>query len=199
MNTFIGKKKGPQIITAIAVAGWGSMQLTGVWLPLSIQAGMLTSLYLLIGYIVRIRAIDFLHLRPVIKTVMGIAAGVGIQQFAGFWLVHDYMGNGWLDFFISICASYIIILYSSHIERISKITKRVLKFYGRNSLQILCLHIIELLTLPISKYVSSLAAQVSSGNNTYALFLATFAVKVIYVTVGVMVINLVKEKTKLLA
>ena len=191
-NHFIERRMGFIIIIAVAVAGWASFTYTGVWLPLSIQAGMLCSLYLLIGYLARKRALVPDSFHPLLLTGAGIIAALGIQHFKGFWLVHDYMGNGWIDFLFSIAASIMVIAFSSHISHESPLFTRLLIFYGRNSLLILCLHIIDLDVLPIQGIVPSICSRIHISLNELMMMGLVYMTKIAYVTIGLAVLNKLK-------
>lgn len=188
-NHFAERKAGPVIILIIAILGWASFTYTGIWLPLSIQAGMLCSLYLLIGYQAAKHAFTLDSLHPLILIGAGIIAAIGIQHFKGFWLVHNYMGNGWFDFAFSLCASLMIMVLSSYISKNYPLIKKILIFYGINSLIILCLHIIELDVAPIKNIVYSAIEHAHISISEVIMMTLVYIAKIIYVTVGVLIIN----------
>lgn len=192
LNGLIEKKWGIPAIIAIAVLGWASFQYTRIWLPLSIQAGMLCSLYLLIGYELKRFGFEPDAVHPVLLIACGLAAAWGIGHFRGFWLVHNEMGNGWIDFFVSIGASIVILAVSAWVARHTRFVKAVLIFYGTNSLLILCLHVIELSAIHVERAIpifsELLGIQGFSANSRYGLALA-FACKLICVTIGAAVIR----------
>lgn len=179
VNHFVDKSFYRIVIFCIAFIGWASFDRTQVWLPLSIQAGMLASLYVLIGY--EIRKNNLLeHLNGWELLGCFLVFAWSIWGFKGFWLVHNYMGNGWIDFIASICSSVVIIYLSRYICGRSYILWRLLGWFGRNSLVILCFHIIELNVLPIAKFIGKRASAFPSLNPT-ATTLVIIAAKIIYV------------------
>jgi len=187
VNHFIDVKYGGIIILCIAFMGWSSFDKTQVWLPLSIQAGMFAALYVYIGFIVHEH--DFIS-----KGIGAIPfAGVvliwiwSIQNYKGFWLVHNFMGNGWLDFLTSLCASYVIIVISKYISEKTEIVKRMLVFYGKNSLAILCFHLIELNVIQLQFSSRFYAEQLSLNQNQEELVL--IGLKIIFVTFMVIIAN----------
>ncbi len=189
-NHFIGSDilRSFIIISIIAFAGWGSIEWTGFWLPLSIQAGMLASLYLIIGYSLREKGISPSGIPVAVLMASGLAAALGIQKFKGFWLVHDHMGNGWIDFFISLCASLVIMVFAEHICKTSPAVKEVLTFFGRNSLLILCLHIVELNVLPIKSALSKVLSHLSFSCSDIIFITLVFSVKLVYVVIGTLIL-----------
>ncbi len=93
-NHFLKKRYGPIFIVLISFAGWASYHYTKFWLPLSIQAGMLCSLYLLIGYWCKKKDLGPKDVPLSVFLLSFLLACIGIFFFKGFWLVHAYMGNG---------------------------------------------------------------------------------------------------------
>ena len=187
VNHFLDKKYSGIVIFCIAFAGWLSFDITQVWLPLSIQAGMLASLYVYIGYYVRQH--EFLlkdvHVIPFVGATL--AWLWSIQHFKGFWLVHNYMGNGWLDFLTSLCAAYFIIVISKYISVKTEWLKNILCFYGKNSLIILCAHLVELNVFRLEVLSEHYAAELSLNQNQGLLLL--ILMKMVYVTLVVVAIN----------
>lgn len=181
----IKSKYGFAVVVLSAFCGWASIEYTGVWIPLSIQAGMLDALYLYIGYYFRKKGykIDSNNI-PLIICMLLISAW-GVWQFKGFWLVHNYMGNGWADLIVSFFASSLIIVISCWIDKTVLVAK-IFQFYGKNSLLILCLHIIEMNVLSIYSAMSGLI-----GGNVpdYMFLIITFLVKMVYLTIGVIAIG----------
>ncbi len=190
-NFFAELKYAGLFIVLIAIAGWGSMELTGIWLPLSIQAGMLASLYLYIGYKARKADLELQKTGIIPGMIIGIAAAIGVQHFKGFWLVHDYMGNGWIDFLFSICASIVIMIFAGYISENNNMIKPILMFFGRNSLVILCLHIVELDVLPISKVVLRILSLLPVTINEPVSCLMIFIAKMMYVSCGVIALKII--------
>lgn len=179
VNHFADKKFYRIIIFCIAFTGWASFDRTQIWLPLSIQAGMLAALYVLIGY--EIRKNNLLeHLNGWEQLGCFLVYAWSIWSFKGFWIVHDYMGNGWIDFIASICAAIVIISLSRYICDRSLIFRRILGWFGRNSLIILCFHIIELNVLPIAAFIGNRASAYPSLNPNTTILVIIVA-KLIYV------------------
>ena len=191
VHYLLDKKYYKGMIIGIAFVGWYSFELTKVWLPLSIQAGMLASLYVLIGYEARKEGFTIQNMRLGLLSILFIIAIFSIQQFNGFWLVHNYLGNGFVDLFGSLAASVIVIAVSMYICQHSPIGKRILEFFGKNSLTILCAHLIELTVLSIKPVSNSFSALLSLNDNHSMLLL--ILCKILFVALAVLLVNLVKR------
>lgn len=110
-----------------------------------------------------------------------------IKYFKGFWLVHNYLGNGLLDIITSLCGTYVIVLISKWICKKSRIIKQVLSFYGRNSLIVLCFHTVELDLFQwstVTDYLQTNAMFTVNGS-----IMVVFVLKVIWCTVMIFAVN----------
>lgn len=125
INNYIETKFGNIVIFLISFFGWASFNKTGVWLPLSIQAGMLLTIYLLIGYKAKEYNYDFDKLSPVSIVLFSLISVLGVVFFKGIWLVHCYYGNGFMDFIVTICASFLVIKFAHIIEKVGGRLKKV--------------------------------------------------------------------------
>lgn len=193
VHHFVERKYYQVIIFGIAFIGWASFNRTNVWLPLSIQAGMLSSLYLLIGYEARKNHFEIEKMGAALLFGAFLIMAFSIQHFNGFWLVHNYFGNGWLDFLCSLAASIVIIAGSQYICKTNEWLKRSLMFFGRNSLIILCAHLIDLNVLSsyikaISNYISSILAM-NANQSTIILVM----IRVLYVLFAVLIVGGIKR------
>lgn len=138
------------IIIGLFVLGHFSRQI--FWFPLSIQAGACAVLFMYIGYIARNVKDNIEELSAEAKT-FGLVSAVVIwfffmKDFQSFWLVHCDVGRGIVDIFGSICACIVVMYISKMIEIKFGIAGRFLAFFGRYSLLVLCVHIIELDLFP---------------------------------------------------
>ena len=192
LNHFIESKYYKIIIIGIAFFGWASFEISKIWFPLSIQAGMLASLYLLIGY--EIKKADLLEkLNCKILFIFFIVFIWGIINFKGFWLVHNYMGNGLFDFIASLCSAILIIVFSRFVSTHFPLSTKMLKWFGENSLTILCFHIIELNVLPIGYFIGNRISEMITINH-YLIFLITVTFKFIFVIISTVIFNIIIRK-----
>lgn len=196
VNHFSRRKHWMIIIGAISFAGWASYQYTGIWLPLSIQAGALAASYVALGWHLRQKNIDMSRPHPWLFCIFALGGALGIQIFKGFWLVQNEMKNGWIDFALSICASMAVLAAAGWICRKNLLSGGIFMFFGRNSLLILCLHIIDLDVLKIKNIVNDLTAGILPSATEYQTTWLVFLIKIVYVTVGVLIINAVMKCIK---
>lgn len=117
------------------------------WFPFSIQAGCCATLFMYIGYLAR-------QSQEIYETFPNVVKGAGvviafiiwvlfIKNYEGFWLAENYFGRGVIDIFGSVCACYIVIIFSKFMERYCGILADVLAYFGKYSLIVLCVHIVE--------------------------------------------------------
>lgn len=191
VNHFIGIDFYRILIPVIAFIGWASFNRTGIWLPLSIQSGMLASLYLLIGYEAHRSGFDPRKINGFAALLLLLVTAFGMQHFKGFWLVHNYFGNGWLDFLISVAASVFVVYLSVCLSRGRSLIRSFLRFFGKNSLIILCFHMIEMAVLPIGEWNARLSSFLSL-NGLWSVLLLT-ALKILFCTLAALIWNAVRK------
>lgn len=149
----LNMKKHIRIVFVLALftfGYWTSAHL--FWFPLSIQAGCCATMFIYIGYLAKKSKEVYCKLpkeAKVFGTVIATAVWVDFMiNFQSFWLVHCDIGRGIIDIVGCICASYMVLMISKGIERVSKAFTNVLSFLGKYSLIVLCIHIIELNLFP---------------------------------------------------
>ncbi len=191
VNHFVGIDFYRILIPVIAFIGWASFNRTGIWLPLSIQSGMLASLYLLIGYEARRCGFDPWKINGFAALILLLVTAFGMQHFKGFWLVHNYFGNGWLDFLISIAASLLVVYLSVCLSRSNALLRSFFLFFGKNSLIILCFHMIEMAVLPIGEWNARLSSLLSLNGLWSVLLL--IVLKILFCTLAVLIWNAVRN------
>lgn len=149
----LNMKKGVRIamILALFAVGYWSYQ-TWFWFPFSIQAGCTATLFMYIGYLVKQCKEVYSQLGAEVKAAILVGASLVwldfIRNFQTFWLVHCDIGRGVIDIVGCICASYVVLCISRFIEKKMKILTDILSYFGRYSLIVLCIHIIELNLFP---------------------------------------------------
>lgn len=138
------------MVLILFIAGYWSREL--FWFPLSIQAGCCATLFLYIAYLFYNSKNIFKKLPTELKTAATIFVLLTwlsfIKNFQSFWLVHCDIGRGIIDIWGCICGCYIIMLISLYIENHILILSKILSFLGKYSIFMLCIHSIELNTLP---------------------------------------------------
>lgn len=145
------------IITLVFIAGWLSAKYT--WLPLSLQAGMSSSLFLYIGYIAKKHDILNKGIKPcwiVISILLWIVALYFSFVYDVQSVVRSYFPFIIINVSGSVAASYVIIAAVKRLDSIKKVsdfhTYHLVCFWGRNSSIILCCHLIELRTIDWTRF-----------------------------------------------
>ena len=139
----------PFIIALIFAAGYFTHLLC--WFPLSIQAGCCAVLWFYAGYLAKGAKPLTEKLSDEYKYAAFLLAAVVwvffIIDFRGFWLVNCFFGRGVVDIIGSLCGCYVVIWVSKLLEQMSFIGGR-LAFLGKNSIFMLCFHMLELEFIP---------------------------------------------------
>ena len=169
------------MVIALFLAGYYSRAV--IWAPLSIQAGTCALLFMYMGNLLR-KVIPYLkQFDPEVKMFSAVAAAViwisFIRNFQSFWLVHCDIGRGVIDIFGSVCACYIIMLISQQIDKRIPAAGGFLSFFGKYSMMVLCIHIIELNLFPWQRLMTFAA---NMG--------ATESIQLIVLIIGKLVLDL---------
>ena len=137
-------------INAVFLAGYFSRNI--FWFPLSIQAGACSTLFMYMGYLLHSMKWKIGELPKEVKSFGIVFAAVTwlyfIKDFQSFWLVHCDIGRGIVDIFGCVCACIIVMLISEFIEINMKAIGNFLAYFGKYSLLILCVHLVELNLFP---------------------------------------------------
>ena len=147
LRTLMEVSAGKRILFVALLFGIGYISKDYVYLPLSIQAGLVSVLFMYIGYLFKLSK-DYIAVIPkevkVFATISGAIVWISfVYDFKSFWLVYGDIGNGVVDLFRSICASSLIIIISKLINKYVVWIASFLAFIGRYSLLVLCIHCIE--------------------------------------------------------
>ncbi len=152
LRGLLNVKTGTRILLVLVLFFIGSWSRKLFWFPLSIQAGCCATLFVYLGYLLKNIKKQLKELTIEVKTVLSILALAVwfsfIKNFQSFWLVHCDIGRGVIDIIGCICGCYIVVLIAKYIEKHTIYLSNSLSFFGRYSLFMLCIHMIELDTLP---------------------------------------------------
>lgn len=171
------------IIASVAWIGYQTAQT--IWLPLDIQAGLTAMIFIYIGYVAKKeQVLSRPHSPAILALCIGTVAWC-IKYFKGFGMVSNYYGNGLMNIFGALAATYLILLVCGKLENLSVLSS-VLTWYGRNSIIILAFHIIELDLLPWNQIL--IFIQRFGLSKTIAL-LGIVALKITWATTGVFVVK----------
>lgn len=174
-------------IFTVAYVGYQTKNM--IWLPMSIQAGMFASLFVYLGVIARRKGIMEYRKNPImLSALMGIWIFCILYE-GYFYLVQNYAGNGFLDIIGALAASYLIILFSKFIAEKTDILAAILRFWGRNTLIILCIHNFELKVVSWH-WIKEFAGRICENQVVYYCMLVI--IKMLFCTLGVWIIKRAK-------
>ena len=167
-------------IWVMAIAAVGYITSAWIWLPFSFQAGLTAMLFVWIGY--KARQVDLLN--KYLDNIWALALALvlrlnSIINGGELYMVTNHYGDGLFDVLGDLGAAFVIIKLSRRLSqsRLIKPISDFLSIYGRNSLIVLCIHLIELDTFPW---------YVISSRLPYALgIIVLFVLKVMLSVIGV--------------
>lgn len=175
------KQKNPLVwILLFVAAGYCTKQY--FWMPYSIQASLLCMAYLYFGYEVKEKKLlEHIEEKPYWIAVLFLLWAFYLAAGGGnLYLVGGAFGKGLLcDLFFSSVASLCVLYFSQLLDGKTNKIKQGLSFLGRNSLTILCIHLIELNNFPRSLTYTILVNHGLSG------YLATFLIYIIKIAIAV--------------
>ena len=113
-----------------------------IWLPFSIQSGMMASFFVWLGYEIKqrevLRKLKWYHFATaLIVFIMGIIMGL-----SAVWISTANMKDWILSSFVGIAGSLVVYWISIHIQKVN-----IFSFFGRISSYILCVHLFCINTL----------------------------------------------------
>lgn len=193
---FCLKRKNPLIWIVIAVL-IGFYTKEYFWLPFSIQSSLICVIYLYIGYQLKQKdVLNRIFVRPYWVAAVFLLWAVYLAVGGGnLYLVGGYFGLGFLyDLFFSVIASAAVFYLCWRISRLRLKIKNGLLFWGRNSLKVLCVHLIELNTFPWDQVKLFLETRGISG---YVMTAVLYGIKLLLIAVTVILINQIEEKLRL--
>lgn len=146
LNLCLQSSKPEIYLIFLAWAGWYTSKF--IWLPFSVQAGMTSAVFMYIGYTMRQTG----KLEKLLNNQLMVAGLFVIWIFylwcggGRVWLVKNHFEWGILEIFFTFCSSMCVLKISLFITKNTNILKQMLEFLGKNTLYILCFHLIELNT-----------------------------------------------------
>ena len=136
------EKVAPALIATLFIAAiWSSNY---IWLPLNIQSGFVGGGYVFVGYLARKHRLlerEFSPIAVIICLIISIAAfafGVNVS------LVRAYCGPYFLGLPVSLASSYLWLAIAKVITERTRLPRKVLDYYGKNSLAVLSMHLVLL-------------------------------------------------------
>lgn len=185
---FIEYKQGWLGVVVLAYVGYKTGQM--VWLPLSIQAGMTAAVFVYLGWLSNKYKL-FEHPAP----HMWISGAAiiwlfGILFCGKLYVVRNHFENGLFDIVVAVAGSYLVIVICQIIDKQTKYLANLLEFYGKNTLTILCMHEVEILTISW-KWVWQIGEKLQL--QTYQVIWIILILKMLLFTVGIYIIQFLKK------
>lgn len=171
-------------IIVVAIVGYYSSKY--VWLPWSIQPGLVASIFVYLGWACRKKEVLTLRCRKEVLILICAIWYISVIFSRGLYMDDNVYGNGILDIAGAIAGSYIIIIICKFLCKNCPTLKNILLFYGKNSLIVLCFHLIELNMFPwgmVYEYI------ISHGMNDTEYFVIQIVGKIIWATAWIMIIR----------
>lgn len=147
---FVNVENGWIYVGVIAYISYITSQY--IWLPFSIQAGGTAAVFVYVGYLIRKKqsreAKDDFRVHGLL-----VLAGVFLWWFEfrhGFFILmaaNEYP-KGLFSIISALLICYVVLCIAYLIDKRLKITKKIFLFFGKNSLVILCFHLIEIYAVP---------------------------------------------------
>lgn len=174
------------IIVIGVLAYWAYKSATVVWLPFDIQAGLAAAIFVYIGKKFKEFSIFEKKIPPYILIPGIIIWGYIILGETTLSLTQAAFPNGILDVIGAVIGSYILIIVSQSIDNCCFKVAEILEYYGKNTLIVLCAHIIELSVIPWDEKLM----QLNEKGVPYILQVwIILGVKIIWATMWIIVIN----------
>lgn len=174
------------IVVIVSLAYWAYKSASVIWLPFDIQAGFAAAIFVYLGRKIKEYNLFEKEIPIYIKMIGILVWGYIILERPTLSLTQAAFPNGVLDIIGAIAGSYFVIDISKYIdEKLDKLAS-ILSFYGKNTLIILCAHIIELSIIPWNEKWT----QLESIGLPYILqvwIIVSF--KIVWVTVWIFIVN----------
>ena len=149
----VGIVNPPGIVIVIFSVMTGLVSSWIVWLPFGIQAGMMLSGYVYVGYLAKLLVN---RIRPhipdgIIWPVTGVLTAVFVcvwfwyysgEKTCVLFCINEYP-RGLADYFGPLSAIFSVILLSAYIVRYIPFISAGLKWIGKNTLTMLCIHTVD--------------------------------------------------------
>lgn len=141
----IENRYGWIVIVLWSVAAFWSAQY--IWLPFDVQAAGFAAIYVFIGAFARKRQFSFDKQNTIAIIGGAIVLAIEFLTKSGVAVDRCYAQNGFLSIPGAVVISYFVLWFVKKLERVYCI-KKVLCFFGENSIIILSLHLVELKNIP---------------------------------------------------
>lgn len=179
-------KKRFAVLSIIGIAILGIATAKYIWLPWSMQSAAAAAVFIMIGYIVGGKIGYTLY--DIIKN--GKIVCICIISWVIYLGVCLYIDDclsiasatfplGPVDFLGATAASFVVFWFSYRIVSVIPMLERFLIWFGKNSLIVLCFHLIELTCIPIESVIE-LGVSFLGIQQWFVLEFLTYTAKIIW-------------------
>lgn len=173
-------------LATVAIALMGVISARFIWLPFSIQSGMMATFYIWIGYAVRENGI-LGRLKWYHYIIAQVIFLVGIfDNYSNVGFVVANANDLLLSTVVGLCGCMLVYLIATHME-----WSILLSYVGKNSLLVLCAHLFSLEVLGV--YVEKGLDMLELNGNLRVWTL--IVLEVIIAVAGAFIIDLLRTKT----
>lgn len=160
-----------------------------IWLPWNLQSAMVAVVFMYIGYMTKMYGWlnnnnENSHCVPII--ILGIISMIGIHNHSMVIMGNNSYTFGVLSLIIAISISYFKTIISKFIVRYLKNISRFLSFLGKNTLIILCFHLIELDFIPWINYAIGIT------KNSVLQYICIYIMKMIWALIAILLVHKIK-------
>lgn len=176
----LDKNLMPLFVLILAYVGIATR--TYIWLPWGIQCGMTTLVFLYAGYLARENDWIDKRISFIMHSVMLSVCVICIWKNSMAIVGNNTYTLGCLTIIGALCISFYLARFCKLFLNTSNRVTRIFSFFGKNSMTILCFHLVELDFFPWTAYVNFF----SSEELNYLLILIF---KLIYAAVVVTIVR----------
>lgn len=166
-------------VLILALTGYFSAKY--IYLPWSIQSGMLALVFIHVGHYFRIKQLSLSPHPAWTASALFLWLLCMYIDKGRFYIVGNYSQNLVIDILGGIAGTFVVLIFSQGIERLPLISSGF-QWFGRNSLAILCLHLVELTFIPWKPLLEHMGI-----TNIFLIGGLTVAGKLLWCTTGVLV------------
>ena len=130
-----------------------------IWLPWGIQCGMVAVVFLYAGYMARKYNWVEKRIAFIVHAVMLSVSGICIWKNSMAIVGNNTYTYGWLTIIGAVCISFYIARFCKVFLNTSNKLTKIFSFFGKNSMTILCFHLIELDFFPWTLYVDFFSSE----------------------------------------
>ena len=186
MNSIYTSRYRTILVAIFAYIGYTTSRY--VWLPLSVQPGMVALIYIYLGMLAHQN--DLLNQKiPAYMYTCMFSLVIFSTLFLKKMCIVTNTYNGVIDFLVGISGTVLCIKISQLIESGTRFIKKGLVFIGQNSLKCMCIHLFSLNCLRW-RTVHRLLEKIGINNTSVRNIL----IQIIWVIILVVAIQLIKEE-----